>query len=106
MFQGVPQFSHSCVSFNAEPSAYIWEDDVGTVHIIEQGEGGEQGDPLMPLLFSLGQHPALEAFQQSCPEHVVMAFLDDIYFISKPHEVREGNVSVERELWRHAKQSA
>ena len=28
------------------------------------GEGGEQGDPLMPLLLSLGQHPALEAAQR------------------------------------------
>ena len=26
-----------------------------------QGEGGEQGDPMMPLLCSLGQHGALEA---------------------------------------------
>ena len=26
-----------------------------------QGEGGEQGDALMPLLFSLGQHGALVA---------------------------------------------
>ena len=26
---------------------------------IRQGEGGEQGDPLMPLLFSLGVHNSL-----------------------------------------------
>ena len=32
---------------------------VNEVHTIPQGEGGEQGDPLMPLLFCLGQHPAL-----------------------------------------------
>ena len=36
-------------------------------------------------------------------DHVVMAFLDDIYLVSKPHEVREGYLSMERELWRHAK---
>ena len=39
--------------FHAEPSACLWEDDAGTVHTIHQGEGGEQGDPLMPLLFAL-----------------------------------------------------
>ena len=39
----------------------LWEDEVGEVHEIAQGEGGEQGDPLMPLLFSLGQHAALAA---------------------------------------------
>ena len=57
----------------------------------------------MPLLFSLSQHPALEAVQRQCPDHTVMAFLDDIYLVSKPQEVREGYLSVERELWRHAK---
>ena len=31
--------------------------------MIVQAEGGEQGDPLMPALFSLGQHPALQAVQ-------------------------------------------
>ena len=38
--------------FYAEPSSHVWEDENGTVHTILQGEGGEQGDPLMPLLFS------------------------------------------------------
>ena len=36
--------------FYSEPSAYIWEDDDGVVHTIRQGEGGEQGDKIMPLL--------------------------------------------------------
>ena len=49
--------------FSGDHSTYLWEDDVGTVHHIEQGEGGEQGDVLMPLLFSLGQHAALQAVQ-------------------------------------------
>ena len=34
---------------------YVAEDASG-VNTIPQGGGGEQGDPLMPLLFSLGQH--------------------------------------------------
>ena len=34
---------------------------MGDPQMIPQGEGGEQGDPLMPLLFSLGQHSALDA---------------------------------------------
>ena len=34
---------------------------------------------------------------------MVMVFLDVIYLVSKPQEVREGHLSVERELWRHAK---
>ena len=39
--------------FYGDPSTYLWED--GDVHHIHQGEGGEQGDALMPMLFCLGQ---------------------------------------------------
>ena len=38
--------------FFGAPSQYLWEDDSDTVHTIDQGEGGEQGDALMPLLHS------------------------------------------------------
>ena len=44
--------------FYGQPSTYIWEDEHNVVHSIHLGEGGEQGDALMPLLFSLGQHGA------------------------------------------------
>ena len=36
----------------------------GNAHPIIQAEGGEQGDPLMPALYSLGQHSALQHTQQ------------------------------------------
>ena len=45
--------------FYSDPSVFLWGDDMETVHHIVQGEGGEQGDPLMPLLFCFGQHAAL-----------------------------------------------
>ena len=32
--------------FYGRPSVYLWEDDLGTVHRIPQGEGGEQGGRL------------------------------------------------------------
>ena len=53
---------------------YLWEDNEGIVHDIHQGEGGEQGDASMPLLFSLEQHPALQAVQaQLLPGESVFA---------------------------------
>ena len=55
--------------FYGNPSRDFWEDDEGVVHEIDQGEGGEQGDPLMPLLFSLGQHAALRAVQRQLQRH-------------------------------------
>ena len=45
--------------FYGSPSTYWWEDAMGTVHEVHQGEGGEQGDAMMPLLFSFGQTPSL-----------------------------------------------
>ena len=40
---------------------HVSVDEMGNTQEIPQGEGGEQGDPLMLMLFSLGEHPALEA---------------------------------------------
>ena len=66
--------------FYFSPSAYLWEDEDGEVHTIHQGEGGEQGDALMPLLFCVGQHAALEAIQRGMsPNEKLLAFLDDLY---------------------------
>ena len=66
-----------------ETSRCLWEergDAEGLVHDIDQGEGGEQGDPMMPLLFSLGQHRALcEVQRRLRRDELMFAFLDDIY---------------------------
>ena len=65
--------------FYASPSTYIWQDEFGETFEIKQGEGGEQGDPLMPALFSVGQHPALVEVQNSLKlGERMFAFLDDI----------------------------
>ncbi len=48
----------------AQPTRYVWADDNGQVFEVEQHEGGEQGDPLMPLLFALGIHEALHEVAQ------------------------------------------
>ena len=46
------------MSLYGQPWTHSWEDDAGEVHSIPQGEGGEQGDPLMLLLFLLGSTPS------------------------------------------------
>jgi len=45
--------------FYGRPSTYCWWDDSGHCRDIARGEGCEQGDPLAPALFALGQHAAL-----------------------------------------------
>ena len=76
----------------------FYEDEMGTNHRILQGEGGEQGDPLMPLLFSLGQHRALTAIQDLLMEgERLFAFLDDIYVICN---LRGSRTCPEAVVWR------
>ena len=61
----------------------------GKRHTIEQHEGGEQGDPLMPLLFSLAIHNALKDVQGHLENgELLFAFLDDVYVVCLPHRVR------------------
>ena len=60
--------------FYGQPSQYLWADDTGTVHHVDQGDGG------LPLLFSLGQHAALQAVQRQLAEgELLFTFLDDVY---------------------------
>ena len=75
--------------FYGEVSKYYWTDEVGKVWEVTQGDGGEQGDPLMPQLFALGLSPALrEAKQKLQEDESLFAFLDDLYLLaSKPRMV-------------------
>ena len=54
-------------------------DDMETVNFVPQGEGREQGHPLMPLLFCLGQHRGLCVVAERLgPREDLVAFLDDV----------------------------
>ena len=74
----------------SQPSRYHWEDEDGCRKEICQHEGGEQGDPLMPLLFCLAFHNALvEVRSQLLPGEHLFAFLDDIYALTKLERTRK-----------------
>ena len=86
------------------PSKNWWEDEEGVVHEIDQGEGGEQIDAMMPLLFSLGQHNALHAVQERLlPNERLFAFLDDVYVVCLPDRVAAIHMLLENVLWVHAR---
>ena len=84
---GIGAYDHEgccllCGLSYASPSSYLWFDNQGQRRTVTQAEGGEQGNPLMPLLFSIGIQGALEevstlllAGEQLC------AFLDDVYIV-------------------------
>ncbi len=90
--------------FYGQASGYLWENAAGEVHTVRRAEGGEQGDALMPMLYALGQHRALEAINARLhPGERMFAFLDDLYVVSTPERVVEIYRIVEEELWAHAR---
>ena len=71
------------------PSSYTWYDDAGEQRTVTQAEGGEQGDPLMPLLFSIGiqgvlgkKSPRIWWMASSC-----VRSWDDVYLLCEPTRV-------------------
>ena len=60
IFQGVADMPHGeklipfIGLFCSTPSRYLWENEVGENVDIFRGEGGEEGDPIMPMLFQFG----------------------------------------------------
>ena len=76
---------------------------MGMSHEIAQGEGGEQGDPLMPMLFALGLHPVLRAAQARMRAgERIFAYLDDVYVNCRPERVVEIFKSLEEEMLAHS----
>ena len=89
----------------AHPTGYRWQDAVGVTHQVHEAEGGEQGDPLMHLLFNLAIHDALVAVQTELREgqsFVLFAFLDDVYVVTGPNRSREVFDLLADHLWRVA----
>ncbi|CAE7915925.1 unnamed protein product, partial [Symbiodinium sp. KB8] len=75
--------------FYGRPSTYSWWDDQGRCRDVKQAEGCEQGDPLAPALFALGQHDALHRAAAGLhPDDSLVAFLDDIYITTTPSRAR------------------
>ena len=86
--------------FNGSPSEYLWEVSHGVVHTIPQGEG----DPLMPLLFAVGQNQALEAVKgQLSDGNNLLAYLDDTFSVAQPESTGDSFRGLETELWNRAK---
>jgi len=51
--------------------------------------GVQQGDPLGPVLFALGIHPALQAVQRRHPQVHILAYLDDVHLVGPQGAVHE-----------------
>ena len=89
--------------FYGSPSTYLFYDERGIAHEVRQGEGGEQGDPLMPCLFALGQHEALQQARHHLhPSDALYAFLNDIYVTGHPDRTADQFRILQDSLRQHA----
>ena len=78
--------------FCSSPSVYVQ-------HEVTQGEGGEQGDPPMPILFCLGQHRTLTAVEGRLKVgEKFFAYFDGIYLICQLDRVQDVHRILEEEL--------
>ena len=94
-------FAHQ---FYGAPSVYMWIDCNATSHDIAQGEGGEQGDLLMPALYALAQQPALHDVQAALREgEAIFAYPDDTYIVAAPERVQELYECYRAAHWVHAR---
>jgi hypothetical protein len=59
-------------------------------HIIHSAQGVRQGDPMGPLMFSLGIRSLLRDLASTLgPERLILAYLDDIYILSPDDQALE-----------------
>ena len=73
----------------AQPSTYGWFDQDGQRRTVCQAEGGEQGDPLMPFLFSIGIQSALEEVDRALElGEQLCAFFYDVFLVCSPSRVQ------------------
>ena len=87
--------------FHGTPSTDLWQNDEGITH---QGEGGEQGELLVPMLFALVQHPALvAAIRRFHVGERLFAYLDGVYVVTTPDRVGAVHAILSEALWRHSR---
>jgi hypothetical protein len=65
--------------------------EAGTSYRLSSAQGVHQGDPLGPLMFSLGFRALLDDLATTLgPQRLILAYLDDIYILSNDPKALEG----------------
>ena len=79
----------------SNPLVYLM-DNVSMV--LSSEEGIHQGDPLGPVLLSLGIHNILATIQCKFQDIVVLAYLDDVFLVGSLFNVLDAFASLKQEL--------
>ena len=85
-------------------STHLCEDQMGRVHEIAQGLGGEQGGPMVPLLVSLGEHAVLQAANAILEDiERLLTLLGEVHVTCVPGRVGAVHQILQDALWAHAR---
>ena len=77
------------IFYGQESTFFVSDVDSDDIFEVTQGEGGEQGDALMPAMFSLGLNLALRDARASLEDgETAFAFLDDVYLLVRRANAR------------------
>jgi hypothetical protein len=69
------------------PTLYLPAGETGTTHTLSSAQGVRQGDPLSPLMFSLGIRQLLADLASALgSQRLILAYLEDIYILSDASE--------------------
>ena len=66
--------------------------------VLSSEEGIHQGDPIGPVLFSLGIHNILATIQCKFQDIVVLAYLDDVFLVGSSLNVLDAFASLKQEF--------
>ena len=85
MAAAVPEVAEVLQAWYAEPAEHYWRGANGQFETVWSRRGFDQGDPLSPAGFAVGQRQALEQLlarlQQRDPDARLFSYLDDTYMV-------------------------
>ena len=100
MVQASTEFSDSAT---ADPSTFLWDDEVGDTHEMRQGEGRTRrcvdAFPFQPRTASCSQSSG----KRFGGRKAFVCYLDDLCVICRPDRVQAVHQTMVQELWDHAR---
>lgn len=81
-------------------SVYYWRDQHGKIHKIGQGDGGEQGDALVPGLFCLVMWRTLKTIQNSLPAGALWSHIWTTYILFAIEMIPSRRSNLRNPIWK------